>query len=85
MENHDNDSTSPKKLIAFLVGFEDFAGKPACVIKATDEDYFILVALTHGELTIERKNRIARLAQALAVACTGGVPMEISHDPKDAS
>jgi hypothetical protein len=70
---------------AFLVGFEDFNGKPACVIKAVDEESFILVALTRGELTVEQRNHIARLAQALAVACTGGMPLEISNNPKDAS
>ncbi len=71
---------------AFIVGFEDFAEKPACVIKSDDaENAFILVALTRGEMTVDRRNRIARMAQALAVECTGGVPMEISHDPKDAS
>jgi hypothetical protein len=71
---------------SFIVGFEDFADKPACVIKSNDgEDAFILVALTRGEMTIERRNRIARLAQSLAVECTGGIPLEISNNPKDAS
>ena len=70
---------------AFIVSFDIFAGKSACVMKSTDQDDFILVALTRGAMTIERRNRIAKLAQALAAECTGGIPMDLNDNAKVSS